>query len=508
MEHRRLGQHPLGRDSIATGTTYHLKIEVDGTTIRLYQDGVLKLAYDQVDASEQLFQVVTKDDATGDLVAKVVNTATSPVTTQVHVADAGIEPTGTVTSLTAPARSSTNTKADPQLVWPKEREVQGLSNDFEYEFPPSSVTFLRMHTADAEAPVVDELSVSGDGVRGWYRDPASVHVAASDNRTVDRVEWSLDGGAWHEVDGAEADVEVAGDGVHELAVRAVDEAGNVGEVRPLTIGVDAAAPVTKAALDAEARTVTLTAADTGAGIGEDGTEYRLDAGPWTSYDAPVGLDDQAHVVDYRSTDVFGNAEEPGRLEIPAVGAVPASTTAAVAATSTVRLGGPVAVKVTVSGAGETPTGPVVLRKGGTVLASADLASGRATLKVSSAKLGIGSHTLTVDYAGDASHGASSDTVAVTVVKASSRTALALSKVSTRQPLVTVGVTASVAMSGSVTVSVLRDGRTVLARTVRLSGGRGQVRLPRLPRGSHVVVARYAGSTTVEPSTTRTSVRIP
>lgn len=498
----------LEGDSVATGTTYHLKIEVDGTTIRLFQDGVLKLTYDQVDASEQLFQVVTKDDATGDLVAKVVNTATSPVTTQVHVADAGIEPTGTVTSLTAPARSSTNTKADPQLIWPKERAVSGLSNDFEYEFPASSVTFLRMHTTDAEAPVVNDLSVSGDGVRGWYRDPATVHVAASDNRAVDHVEWSLDGGAWHEVDGADADVEVAGDGLHELAVRAVDKAGNVGEVRPLTVGVDAAAPVTKAALDTKARTVTLTAADTGAGIGEDGTEYRLDAGPWTSYDAPVGLDDDAHVVDYRSTDVFGNAEEAGRLEVPAVGAVPASTTAAVVTAATVRLGSPVSVKVTVSGAGATPTGPVVLRKGGTVLASADLAAGRATLKVGSARLGLGSHTLTVDYAGDATHGASSDTVAVKVVKASSRTALALSKVSTRQPLVAVRVAAAVAVSGSVKVSVIRDGRTVLTRTVRLTGGRGQVRLPRLPRGSHVVVARYAGSTTVDPSTTRSSVRIP
>lgn len=497
----------LEGDSVTTGTTYHLRIEVDGTTIRLHQDGVLKLTYDQVDASEQLFQVVTKDAATGDLVAKVVNTATTPVTTQVRVADAGIEPTGTVTSLTAPSRSATNTKANPQLVWPKAREVSGLSNDFAYEFPASSVTFLRMHTTDAEAPVVDDLSVTADGVRGWYRDPATVHVAASDDRAVDRVEWSLDGGAWQSVDGAETDVEVAGDGVHELAVRAVDRAGNVGEVRPLTVGVDAAAPVTKAALDAGARTVTLTAADTGAGIGEDGTEYRLDAGPWTSYDAPVGLDDEAHVVEYRSTDVFGNAEEAGRLAVPAVGGVPASTTAAIATATTVRLGSPVSVKVTVSGAGETPTGPVVLRRGSTVLASADLAAGRAVLRVSSARIGIGSHALSVDYAGDATHGPSSDAVAVKVVKASSRTALALSQVSTRRPLATVRVTAAVAASGSVRISVLRDGRTIATRTVRLTGGRGQVRLPRLPRGSHVVLARYAGSTTVDPSTTRTAVRI-
>lgn len=498
----------LEGDSVTTGTTYHLKIEVDGTTIRLYQDGVLKLTYDQVDTSEQLFQVVTKDDATGDLVAKVVNTATSPVRTQVHVADAGIEPTGTVTTLSAPSLGSTNTKANPQLIWPKARQVSGLSSDFEYEFPASSVTFLRMHTTDAVPPVVDDLSVSGGGVRGWYRDPASVHVAASDNRGVDHLEWSLDGGAWHEVDGDEADVEVAGDGSHELAVRAVDTSGNVGEVRPLTVGVDAAAPVTKASFSTAARSVTLTAVDSGAGVAEGGTEYRLDGAGWSSYDQPVVADGAAHVLEFRSTDVFGNAEDAGRLDIPAVGALEASTTAATVASSTVRLGGTVSVRVSVSGAGTTPTGPVVLRRGSTLLASATLASGRATLKVATSKLGRGSHTLTVEYAGDAAHTGSSDTVAITVVKASSTTGLSVTKAATRMPLVTVRVQAAVPVAGTVAVLVQRGGRTVLTRTVRLSGGRGQVRLPRLPKGSHVVVARYAGSTTVDPSTTRTTVRIP
>ena len=498
----------LEGESVTTGTTYRLKIEVDGTTIRLYQDGVLKLTYDQVDASEQLFQVVTRDEATGDLVAKVVNTATGPVRTQVRVSGAGIQPTGTVTSLTAPSRTSTNTKADPDLIVPKERPVSGLSGDFEYEFPGSSVTFLRMHTVDGVAPTVDELTVEGQGVRGWYADPATVHVKASDDRSVDHVEWSLDGGPWQQAAGAEADIEVTGDGSHELSVRAVDSAGNVGEARPLTIGVDAAAPVTKATFDAEARTVTLTAADSGAGIAEDGTEHRLDGGAWTPYDGPVAVGDAARVLEFRSTDVFGNAEEAGRLEIPGSGEVGASTTAAVAVAGQVPLGKDVVIRVSVGGTGAVPTGPVTVRKGAVVLDSGTLSGGRATLRFPAERLRRGSHSLTVEYAGDANHAGSTDAVRVTVVRAASRTAVALSRVSTRMLQVVVRVSAAVPVSGAAQVVVQRSGRTVSTRTIALSAGRGQIRLPRLPRGSHVVLVRYTGSTTVAPSSSRTSVRIP
>jgi hypothetical protein len=49
---------------------------------------------------------------------------------------------------------------------------------------------------------------------------------------------------------------------------------------------------------------------------------------------------------------------------------------------------------------------------------------------------------------------------------------------------------------------------VLTRAVTLSGGRGTVRLPRLARGGYVVLARYPGSATVDPSSSRTTVRIP
>lgn len=498
----------LEGDSVATGTTYRLKVVVDGTRITLFQDGVRKLSYDQVDSGEQLFQVVTKDDATGDLVAKVVNTATRPVRTAVSVDGAAVEPVGTATTLTAPSLTATNTKAAPELIRPREREVSGLGASFEYEFPASSVTFLKLRTRDAVAPVVDEVAVSGDDVRGWHRDPAVVRVSASDDRGVARIEHSVDGGEWRSTPGATAEVRVSGDGLHEVSVRAVDAAGNVGEARPLTVGVDAAAPVTKAAVSTTGgeRRLVLTAVDTGAGVEQ--TRYRLDGGAWTTYTAPVPLGDAAATVEFASTDVFGHAETAGRLEVPGADDAPAaSSTAAVTTTPTARLGGTVEVRVAVTGPAPVPTGPVVLRKGATVLARATLAAGRATVRVPALRVGVGRHALTVEYAGDARHAASSDTVGVRVLAAASRTTLGISGPRGAAPTARVRVTAAVPPTGAVRIAVQRGGRTVWVRTVALAGGRAEARLPRL-RGTSVVRVRYLGSASVDASTDRAVVRTP
>ncbi len=101
-----------------------MKVVVDGTNIKLYLDGELQMSYDQPQASEKVFQVVTRDKKTGDLVAKVVNTSTSPVRTDVNVSDVEVAPTATVTTL-AGAPSAVNTKADKNRVKPVTRQVCG-----------------------------------------------------------------------------------------------------------------------------------------------------------------------------------------------------------------------------------------------------------------------------------------------------------------------------------------------------------------------------------------------
>jgi alpha-L-arabinofuranosidase/regulation of enolase protein 1 (concanavalin A-like superfamily) len=495
--------------SLTTGQTYHVKVVVDGAHIELYLDGELQMEYDQPAPPATVFQVVTRDERSGDLVAKVVNTSTSPARTRVEVADAGVEPTATVTTLSAPSPTSTNTKSAPNTVKPRTREVQGISSSFVYEFPASSVTFIRMHTADAVAPVVDELSVVGDGVNGWYAEPATVRVLASDDRSVERLEASVDDGAWTQLPGASGEVKVTGDGTHAVEVRAVDAAGNVGEVRPVVVGIDAVAPVTRGTFDAASRTVTLAAADSGSGV--ERVEYRLGGGDWTTYSQPVPVGTAATTVDFRAVDRLGRVEQPGRLEVPAAGAqVAESLTAAVVAESPVRLGRSIRVDVTVSTEGATPTGAVTLVDASGTLATASLVEGRATLAVPSARLGVGSHTLTVRYGGDGSRAASEDSVGVVVTRATSTTRATLrtgTVAAGLRAVVRVRVAAAVEAAGTVTVKVRKEGRVVASRTMALAEGAGKIALPRLRAGRYRITATYSGSPSVEASMGTTALRV-
>ncbi|PRX47279.1 uncharacterized protein DUF1349 [Prauserella shujinwangii] len=69
--------------------------------------------------------------------------------------------------------------------------------------------------------------------------------------------------------------------------------------------------------------VTLSA-DDGAGSGVAATEYRLDGGAWQPYTAPFEVGgDGAHVVEFRSTDAAGNAEQAGSRTLRLDGTAPA-----------------------------------------------------------------------------------------------------------------------------------------------------------------------------------------
>ncbi|HXH78698.1 alpha-L-arabinofuranosidase C-terminal domain-containing protein [Nocardioides sp.] len=497
----------LEGQSLETGRNYKIKVVVEGRHIELYLDGVLQMEYDQPAPPAKVFQVVTRDERSGDIVAKVVNTSTSPARTRIDVSDAGVEPTATVTTLSAPSPSSTNTKAAPNTIKPRTREVGGISESFVYEFPASSVTFIRMRTADAVAPVVDDLSLVGQGVNGWYADPATVRVTASDDRRVERLEVSVDDGAWTQLPGDSGQVTVTGNGMHTVRVRAVDAAGNVGEIRPLVVGIDATSPVSRSGFDPASRTVTLTAADAGSGV--ERVEYRLGGGGWTTYDQPIQVGTAATAVDHRAVDRLGTVEEPGRLEVPAAGASLAQTlTAAVVVTSPVRLGRTVQVDATVTSQGATPTGAVTLVGASGTLATATLVDGRARLTVPSSRLGLGTHDLSVRYGGDSARGASQDTVNVVVTKARSKTRTTVKPRSVgRKVVARIAVASAVEVVGTVTVEVIRFGKKVARRIVELDEGQGKAVLRGLAPGRYRFRATYSGSPSVEVSSGTTSVRV-
>jgi hypothetical protein len=239
-----------------------------------------------------------------------------------------------------------------------------------------------------------------------------VSATATDDRKLDRIDFRVDGGAW--VPGTQ--VQVGGQGQHTVEVRAVDAAGNVGAIRPVTFGIDNVAPVSNATVDSAARTVTVRAADSDVGV--DRIETRLGTADWQPYTAPVVVGDAETAVQFRAVDRLGNVEEPGTVVVPAKQAQLKSTTTTVSPSRPKAEQGavlPLTVKVGTSG-GTTPTGEVRLLGSSGPLASATLADGTARLSLDTGGLSVGEHTLVVRYVGDGGHSPSQTSVVVRITK--------------------------------------------------------------------------------------------
>ena len=122
------------------------------------------------------------------------------------------------------------------------------------------------------------------------------------------LETSTDGGAWAAYN---APITLS-DGIHTVALRAYDYAGNLAETNQ-TISIDTLTPVLDSSVsgamglngwyvsDAQ---VSATASDLGSGILT--LEVSTDGGAWTSYSAPITLSDGVHTIQFRATDNAGH----------------------------------------------------------------------------------------------------------------------------------------------------------------------------------------------------------
>ncbi len=190
-----------------------------------------------------------------------------------------------------------------------------------------------------------------------------------------------------------------------------------------------------------------------------------------------------------------------RVIIPIQVALPASTVSASA--GPVEYGDAATIDVTVTAAGQTPTGTVTVSDaGGTTLGTATLDNGAATVTLSPTALPPGTHTLTVAYSGSDTVAASSTTVDLVVAPASSTTFGFGKPFLVRRGAPAALVTITVANGGvpvDGTVTVTYQGAVVGSGAV--TDGRATVSLtPFSARGVKVLTVSYGGSPTVAPST--------
>ena len=183
-----------------------------------------------------------------------------------------------------------------------------------------------------------------------------------------------------------------------------------------------------------------------------------------------------------------------------------AATSVAAIGDTVQVGTPWSASVFVTPA--AATGGVEVFDGATSLGTATLSNGTASVAIAANALPVGTHTLTVNYAGDANHEASTSTFTVIVTEAPPTE----TTVSATCPTVTFGtgwssqvtVTPSTA-AGTVTIL---DGPTTLG-SATLSGGTASVAISgtALPVGTHTLTVSYSGDETHESSTSTCSVTV-
>lgn len=131
---------------IETGRWYDIRIELKGANIKCYLDG--KLIHDvDYPSVKSLFASASREEASGELILKVVNVTVAEQTAQVKLKGVGeIESTATLTVLASSNAEDESSLEHPTKVAPKTRSITIPGPIFPHTFPANSVSVLRVKT--------------------------------------------------------------------------------------------------------------------------------------------------------------------------------------------------------------------------------------------------------------------------------------------------------------------------------------------------------------------------
>lgn len=106
-----------------------------------------------------MFYVASKDTVTKEIILKAVNISTLTITTTITLQGvAQVQNKGTRILMTSANVGDTNGFAQPQKVAPVTNTIEGVSASFQQQFPPNSITVLRLAT---EPIVATEENIKG-----------------------------------------------------------------------------------------------------------------------------------------------------------------------------------------------------------------------------------------------------------------------------------------------------------------------------------------------------------
>ncbi|MBQ4556501.1 MAG: hypothetical protein IJA60_02500 [Clostridia bacterium] len=139
--------------SFESNRDYKIKVVVSQNNMTVYVDGELMFDYTQNDAADcPLNYVAQKDNTTGDIIIKAVNTSDNDFIANINIlgaTDIGTEAETTI--LTSASKYDENSFENPENVAPVTIPVTNVSDNFEYTFMRNSVTVLVIPTGDTVA---------------------------------------------------------------------------------------------------------------------------------------------------------------------------------------------------------------------------------------------------------------------------------------------------------------------------------------------------------------------
>lgn len=132
--------------TIESGRWYDVKVVTKGRNVMAYLDGkeIFNLTLPRVDS---VLSIAGKDEKTGEIVVKVLNPSANAASMEVELAGISKVSSGSAVVLAAASNTEENSFAQPTRIAPATKPLKNPSPKFRHEFPPYSLTILRLKAA-------------------------------------------------------------------------------------------------------------------------------------------------------------------------------------------------------------------------------------------------------------------------------------------------------------------------------------------------------------------------
>jgi alpha-L-arabinofuranosidase len=129
-------------DTIVGNRWYDIRLEVGADTVKCFLNDKLLMTYTE---PVKLFSIAGKDDASGDIIVKLVNANDTEVPVSIAVKNAAVlEADAEIISLSAPSLNDENSFESPMKFQPVKSKLPASANGISFPAKPWSINIIRL----------------------------------------------------------------------------------------------------------------------------------------------------------------------------------------------------------------------------------------------------------------------------------------------------------------------------------------------------------------------------